>query len=217
MNRLFSPKTLASIYFLLINNRYALTISNHGFHGILSGLRLLCVLMVVFLLYGCALFNSVERLPMGGEPSADRAVVVYGISIEGGWHAPRFEVALDEYSLKQQKILGDCWRFNRTEASVPAIPGTVQYFAFDVPTGHYAYSGFNGVPMNGSHNAFVVPKGKAVNFGVFVYTRDQMVELRRDLAAERKKINDALPKIKESIVLAETLSVQAPRIFLCAP
>lgn len=154
---------------------------------------------------------------MGGEPSAGRAVVVYGISIEGGWDAPRFAVDLDEYSLKQQKISGNCWRFNRTEASVPAIPGTVQYFAFDVPTGHYAYSGFNSAPMSGSHNAFFVPRGKAVYFGVFVYTRDKIVELRRDLAAERKQINDALPKIKESIVLAETLPVQAPGMFLCAP
>ena len=184
----------------------------------MRSMTLLLGLIAVLLSSGCALnLNSVESVSTAIQLGMDRAIVVYGVAVEENWGAPRFSVALDEYSVTQQKITGNCWRFNRMEASIPGTPGPIQYFAFEVPPGHFAYSGFSGVPLEGTPVAFVVPKNKIVYVGVFIYTQERKVILQRDFAAERSRISDALPEIKGHLVLAESLPVRSPGMFMCGP
>lgn len=179
----------------------------------------LAFLAIIITLSGCALLlNSVELLTNGGETGAGRAVLVYGIAVEGIWRASRFAVSLDEYSLEEQKITGDCWRFNRTKASVEAIAGTEKYFAFDVPAGHYVYSGFNGHgSLSGSDRAFVVQEGHVTYVGKFVYTKTGNVELQRDLSTSIKAITDSFPMVGENILLADEIPAKRGALILCAP
>ena len=141
-----------------------------------------------------------------------RAIVLYGIGVEGKSDYPRFGTGLDEYSLDQQSITGNCWRFNRMQESVTAIIGTRQYFLFDVEPGHYVYSGFNGARLrdSGKVPAFEVPAGRIVYLGDFIYSDDGKVDIRRDL-------NRVRSYFKEDVLLAESLLVPPPRLFLCMP
>ena len=74
--------------------------------------------------------NAVRSLPAGETPHDERAVVVYGVKVEGLWKYPQFSVQLAEYDLAKQNITGNCFQFNRTEAFVASEPGEMQYFAF---------------------------------------------------------------------------------------
>ncbi|MDQ1923319.1 hypothetical protein [Massilia pseudoviolaceinigra] len=177
---------------------------------------LLAPLAACLLLSGC-LMNSTRPLPSGGTPSFFwRAVVVYGIGMEGTWDAQRFAVELEEYSLADQAITGGCLFYNRTEGSIPSVPGPVQYVAFDVPAGNYAYGRLIDEP-SGKATAFNAPAGRIVYLGDFIYTREKRMELRRDLKAFEQVRKQALPDLKGEIALAETQTVARPRFFYVLP
>ncbi len=148
-------------------------------------------------------------------PSRNRAIVIYGIGMEKEWSYPQFNVSIDEYSMERRAITGNCWRFNRLEASVPQASRTIQYFAFDVEPGYYIYSGFNAVSLSG-HNTFSVPADQIVYLGDFIYTNDDSVVLRRDIDTGPTALKKAFPSLEEKIVLTETTSA-SPTLFLCAP
>lgn len=168
-------------------------------------------------LSGCASVNSVRPLPHGGEPRPGQAVLVYGIQAQGKWTAPRWSVSLDEYDIERQRITGNCWRFNRTTADVASVASGAQYFAFDVPAGQYAFSGFNQPQMK-TPLAFIAPEGRTVFAGTFVYTNQGQVEIRRDVEAARQLIQEQLPGVSREIETAATESLSvAPRAFLCGP
>ena len=99
---------------------------------------LLSIVCVFFLLAGCGL-NSVDKLTPESRVNPGRAVLVYGVGMVGKWDAPMFSVTLDEYSIKDQNATGNCNVFNRADALISSTPGPVQYFAFEVPPGHYVY------------------------------------------------------------------------------
>ncbi len=170
---------------------------------------------MVILFSGCLLLNDVNSISTANlprpTPKVGRAIVLYGIGVEGKWDFPRFAIGLDEYSLDQQSLTGNCWRFNRMQESVTAIVGTRQYFLFDVEPGHYVYSGFNGVRLRDSkkESAFEVPAGRIVYLGDFVYSDDGKVDIRRDLDRVQSYF-------KENVLLADMLLVPPPRPFLCS-
>jgi hypothetical protein len=165
---------------------------------------------------GCTV-NGVRPLPTGATPSPGRAVIVYGVGVEGQWDYEGFTVQLAEYSLKEHNITGNCARFNRTEATVAASPGPVRYFAFETDPGLVVYSPFNGAPLAGPATAYAAPAGRTVYIGDFVYEADKRVSLRRDPVAPPAVLPKALPGLPPEISLAEALPVPAPRPFLCTP
>lgn len=169
---------------------------------------------------GCTL-NSVRSLPTGSSVNPGRALVVYGVAVESDWKYAGFTVELDEYSVKAQAATGDCFHFNRMQASVAPTPGATMYFAFDAPAGAYVYNPFNGAALvpaaRYDTTAFAAPAGKIVYVGDFVLSRDGMVAVTRDLDAARKALVTTLPDLRGEIWLAETLQVQRPKPFLCTP
>lgn len=169
---------------------------------------------------GCTL-NSVKLLPTGAAVDDGRAIVVVGLGVEGDWKHSGFTVELDEYSVQAQAGTGNCFRFNRINATLSPAPGPTRYFAFDVPAGAYVYSPFNGAQLvpaaKYDATAFAAPAGKIVYIGDFTYSRDRMVALRRDLDAFSKARAKSLANLRGEVLLAETAQVQRPKPFMCTP
>lgn len=160
-------------------------------------------------------FNNVRSLPSVELPQAGRSVVVYGIAVKAASKFPRFGIAVDEYDIERQNISGDCLRFNRMNASVVSTIGSAGYFVFDVRPGHYVYSQFNGASIAdrvGSSTAFVVPAGKVVYLGDFVFEEDNRVELHNSLEVMKKALN-----VTTEVLGTETMPVRNPKMFLCTP
>lgn len=113
-------------------------------------------------LTGCGV-NAVK--PFDGSASevrSDHAVVVVGVTISGSWAHEQFGVILDQYDVNKQLITGDCFHYDRLEALVPATPAPTRFLAFDVPSGNYIYSAFNGATFAGNDQAFQALPGHAV-------------------------------------------------------
>lgn len=181
-------------------------------------LRLLITATMLVSLAGCLMLNDVTPLSIRQDltPNSRRSVVIYGIGIEEAWGYPQFAVALDEYSVQRQSITGNCWRFNRMQATVPGTLGTVQHFAFDVEPGYYVYSGYNAVGLAGPRG-FVVPANRIVYLGDFIYSAERKLDLRRNLGATMGALKKAQPNLKANILLAETMPISTLTLFLCAP
>jgi len=175
-----------------------------------------CAIALAATLAGCTVSSTVP-LAAGGKPGADRAVIVYGVGVDGPWAYPNFSVQLTEYSVEQQAITGNCFRFNRVDAIVPATAIGIRYFAFDVAPGSYVYSPMNGAQPNGEPVAFRAPAERAVYLGDFVYGKDGRVTRGGNLDGEKSAIRQALPAVPDDLTVADTVVVAAPKPFLCAP
>jgi len=170
----------------------------------------------VLLLSGC-LLNDVSMLSRGSvAPDPERAVVIYGLGVEGNWRSPKFAVQLDEYDVERQRITGNCSRFNRMQTSVLGTPGPVEHFVFDVRPGNYVYSQFNGVGLSGGAVRFEVPAGQTVYLGDFMATRDQKVVLRRD-ADTVAGLRKSFPVLHHDLLIAEPKSSGNTGVFVCMP
>jgi hypothetical protein len=168
-------------------------------------------------LTGCVA-NGVR--PFNGTVSdirSDNAIVVVGVTVDGAWPHPQFGVVLDQYDVKAQAITGDCFGYNRVEAVVPATPAPTRFLAFDVPSGHYAYSAFNGGAFVGRDQAFQALPGHAVYIGDFRLGDNGAVSLRDDLAESRSAIARALPHVPPGLEAAPTVTVAPARPFMCSP
>lgn len=150
-------------------------------------------------------------------PSDGSAVLVYGVKVIGEWRYPRFNVQLAEYDIKQQNITGNCFRFNRTEAEIPALPGGLEYFAFEVPAGRYGYSPFNGARLRGEYLSLDAPAGTATYVGDFVFGIEQSVVLTRDIERAKVAIRTRWPGMERELALANAVPARAPSPFLCTP
>lgn len=174
------------------------------------------VVLLLALLAGCVT-NAVHQISPDSVAKSKHAVLVYGIAVEGKWGYPQFAVQLAEYSVKDQAGAGNCFVFNRAEATVPSTPGPVKYFAFEVPPGHYVYCAFNGTPVIGETLAFNAVEGRAAYIGDFVFNPTKHVELRRN----SENLESALPWVFHGMNgkfnLAEAVQVRPPKMFLCAP
>jgi hypothetical protein len=172
--------------------------------------------LLLVLLTGCVM-NSVHQLSPDSVAKSQQAVLVYGIQVEGKWDYPQFAVQLVEYSLKDQDGAGNCFTFNRAEATVPSTPGAVRYFAFEVPAGHYTHGTFGGVPFVGETLAFTAVAGRPSYAGDFVYTSAKRVELRRNSESYRSRLPEVFPGTSGKFILAEAIPVRPPKMFLCTP
>jgi len=178
--------------------------------------RLLGAVSMLALAAGCTI-NATRPLERGAPPSAGRAVIVYGVGVEGKWDYEGFAVQLAEYSLDAGNITGNCFRFNRTEATVAPAQGPVRHFAFEVPPGHYVFSPFNGAPLAGPVLAYAAPSGRTVYIGDFVYGRDKQIRLRREDGTDAAVLRKELPGLAADLSLAESMPVTTPRPFMCTP
>jgi hypothetical protein len=149
------------------------------------------------------------------QPSEGRAIDVYGI--EGRGDFPSFGIELDQYDSKAQNISGNCFRFNRMTATIPAKSSSVRYFAFNVPAGDYVYSPFNLARLTAESPVFLVPDGKIVFLGIFRYSSDAGVSIDGDLETQRESIRKSLPALASELQVAQQVTGSPPRPFLCTP
>lgn len=87
-------------------------------------------------------------------PGHNRAIVVVGAAAEGDWRPRPLTIQLYEYGMDRQSITGNCWRWNKLEATADGMRDGVEYFAFDVAPGFYA----GGVSAQFAHSGTVVAK-----------------------------------------------------------
>lgn len=177
---------------------------------------LLCCTLVSTLLTSCSLgLNATKPLVGSIDPVQVEAAIVYGLVVEDSRNASeRFSVTLDEYDIESQRITGNCWRHNRTSASIPRSRHEVQYFVFAVPPGYYVYSAVHANRLeNETPIAYLAESGKVAYVGVFTLTSRNRVEVRRDISEPRGTLSD----IADDLVLADTRGVEPPGIFLCGP
>jgi hypothetical protein len=179
----------------------------------------IAILMVCAVMPGC-LLNSVRQITRAPhtKPDAAHAIVVIGIGLDATWPYTGFQLTLAEYSLEKQEITGNCFHYNRIDASRPSTPAKVMYFAFEVPANAYAYldnSNLTVAPSQ-SRQAFIAPPGATVYFGDYILVGNQTLEFREDIAAARAGTQALLPRntILEPAVQA---SIAHAHPFLCTP
>jgi hypothetical protein len=179
----------------------------------------MALLITCALVPGC-LLNSVRQITAEprSTPDSDHAIVVIGIGLDVRWPYTEFQLTLPEYSVKKQGITGNCFHYNRIEATRPSVPAKVAYLAFEVPANAYAYPGLaDTIPapsLVGS--AFIAPARSTVYFGDFVFVENETVEFRRDINAARAGASRLLPP-NAVLKLAESTPAPGARIPLCTP
>lgn len=172
--------------------------------------------LILVLLSGCGI-NYVKQVSPGDTVGNDRAVIVYGVKVEGQWGYAKFSILLDEYDAQTGKITGNCLVHTKTQATVDSAARDVQYFAFDVPPGQYVYSPFNANLLAGGNVAFEAAAGKHVYVGEFVYEKNRAVTLRQNLAQAKAPIDRLFPGLKGNLSAADVRTVKSPNIFICTP
>ena len=179
---------------------------------------MLVMAAVTFLQAGC-MMNSVTAVPPGTQQvRAGHSILVFGVGLDARWDAPTFRVQLDEYDLAKQKAAGDCWHFNRMQALVPSEPGSVRYFAFDVPAGHYALSTFAaGRGLEGGPQAFAAPSGQVVYAGDFIYTANRSLALRHTMEAAQASLASISPETARRLSAAAAVAITSSPGILCTP
>lgn len=179
-------------------------------------MRRYLALFILVLLSGCGI-NYVKQVSPGDVIGNDRAVIVYGVKVEGLWGYPQFSISLDEYDAQTGKITGNCLIHTKTLATVDSARRDVQYFAFDVPPGQYVYSPFNANLLSGGNVAFEAAAGKHVYVAEFVYEKNRAVTLRQNLDQAKAPIASLFPGVKGNLSAADTRTVKSPNIFICTP
>lgn len=122
---------------------------------------------------------------------------------------------------REAKHYGQCFHYNRIEATVPSTPAKVRYFAFEVPANAYVYLSLldlvddHRAPSQIGH-AFIAPPGATVYFGDYVFVGSKIAEFRRDINAARAATKELLPR-DTVLGLAESTSAPGARMFICTP
>jgi len=184
--------------------------------------RWIALFVVCAFIPGCLLnsVHSIGRAPRM-KPDNAHAFVVIGIGLDVAWPYSEFPLTFPEYSVQKQQITGNCFHYNRIEATVPSTPAEVRYFAFEVPANVYVYLGLldlvdaHRTPSSIGH-AFMAPPGSTVYFGDYVLVGDKTAEFRRDINAARAATRDLLPR-DTVLELAEPTTAPGARMFICTP
>jgi hypothetical protein len=181
--------------------------------------RWIALLIVCAVIPGC-LLNSVHSIDSAprGKPDAAHAIVVVGVGLDVTWPYPQFGLTLAEYSIQKQSITGNCFRYNRIEATRPSTPAKVTYLVFDVPANAYVYLDLVNIALAPSPmgKAFIAPPGATVYFGDYVFVGNKTVEFRRDINAARAGASELLPR-GATLELAESTTAPGAHTPLCTP
>ena len=187
--------------------------------GVLQWMALLAVCAII---PGC-LLNSVHSITRASRtnPDAAHAIVVIGIGLDATWPYTEFQLTFPEYSVEKQRITGNCFYYNRIEATRPSIPAKVTYLAFQVPSNAYVY--LSTLDLVDTHrapspvgHAFIAPPRATVYFGDYVFVGNKAVEFRRDINAARAGARDLLPR-DAVLELAESTTSPGAHMFICTP
>jgi hypothetical protein len=142
-------------------------------------------------------------------------------SLDATWPYTEFQLTFPEYSVEEQRITGNCFHYNRIEATRPPIPAKVAYLAFQVPANAYVYLGTLNLvdahlaPSAIGH-AFIAPRRATVYFGDYVFVGNKTVEFRRDIDAARAGTRELLPR-DAALELAEATTAPGAHMFICTP
>jgi hypothetical protein len=161
--------------------------------------------------------NAVRQISPDFIAKSNQTVLVFGVGIEGRWESPMFAVVLSEYNIKKQDGAGNCFQFNRAEATISSTPGPVRYFAFKAPPGNYTNSAFYKNNTNGETLAFNVAEGSISYLGDFIYTSAKVVEIRRNIDGINSMLPNIFPGLAGKLILADATAVQPPKQFVCTP
>jgi hypothetical protein len=187
-----------------------------GFEQMMSAVKKIVILLVIIVISACTI-NDINAIDEYQKPMNGRSLIIYGVGLEAVWSYPKFAVNIDEYDIKEQNISGNCWFYNRMLASVLSSSQNINYFLFDVEPGFYIYSGFNSSPLNANiDGAFVVPEGKTVYLGDFVYQKNQKVDFRNGFEKMKRALFREVA-INDKVIIAKTIQVKKPAMFLCMP
>jgi hypothetical protein len=182
-------------------------------------LRWMALLVTCALASGC-LLNSVRAITTAPRwrPDSGHTIVVIGIGLDATWPYKEFQLTFPEYSVEKQGISGNCFRYNRIEATRPSIPINVTYLAFEVSANVYVYLDNPNLPLAPSPigHAFKAPPGASVYFGDYVLTGNKTVEFRRDINAARAGAKKLLPR-GAVLELAESTTAPDAHMFMCTP
>ena len=185
--------------------------------------RWIGLLVVCAFIPGC-LLNSVHPISRAPRTKPDRAhaIVVIGIGLDVAWPYIEFPLTLAEYSVEEQQITGNCFHYNRIDATVPSTPVKVRHFAFEVPANAYVYLS-PPLTLVDAHQAplpigqaFIASPGATVYFGDFVLVGNKTVEYRRDINAARAATSELLPR-DAVLELAASTTAPGARMFICTP
>jgi len=180
------------------------------------------LLVVCAFISGC-LLNSVHSISRAPRTKPDRAhaIVVIGIGSDVTWPYSEINLTFPEYSVEKQSITGNCFHYNRIEATRPSIPARITYLAFEVPANTYVY--LNHLDIVDTHqapsatgHAFIASPGATVYFGDYVFVGNKTVEFRRDINTARAAAMGLLPH-EAVLELAEPTSAPGARMFICTP
>lgn len=185
-------------------------------------LQWMALLVVCAIIPGC-LLNSVHSITRASRtrPDEAHAVVVIGIGLDEAWPYTEFQWTFPEYSVEKQRITGDCFHYDRIEATRPSVPAKVTYLAFQVPANAYVYLSIldlvdtHRAPSPIGH-AFIAPPGATVYFGDYVYVGNKTVEFRRDINAARAGTRELLSH-DAVLELAESTAAPGAHMFICTP
>lgn len=184
------------------------------------GVQQWMALLVVCVVVPGRLLNSVQSITRAPriKPDAAHAIVVIGIGLDVTWPYTEFQLTFAEYSAEKQNITGNCFHYNRIEATRPSIPAKVTYLAFEVPANVYAYLDNPNAPLAPSPigHAFIARPGATVYFGDYVLVGSKTVEFRQDIEAARTGARALLPP-DTILEPAEQTTAAHARIPLCTP
>ena len=182
----------------------------------------IALLVVCAIIPGC-LLNSVHSITGASrtKPDAAHAIVVIGVGLDATWPYAEFQSTFPEYSVEKERITGNCFHYNRIEATRPPNPAKVTYLAFLVPANGYVY--LSTLDLVDSHrgpspigHAFIAPPSATVYFGDYVFVGGKAVEFRRDIDAARAGTKDFLPR-DAVLELAESTTAPGAHMFMCTP
>jgi hypothetical protein len=181
--------------------------------------RWITLLIVCTVIPGCLLnsVHSITRAPRT-KPDGAHPLVVIGMGLEAPWPYAGFQLTLPEYSIDKQSITGNCFHYNRIEATRPSIPDKVTYLAFEVPANAYVYLDPVDISLVPSSmgRAFIAPPGATVYFGDYVFVGNKTLEFRRDINAARAGARELLPG-DAVLELAESTTAPGAHMPLCTP
>jgi hypothetical protein len=184
--------------------------------------RWIGLLVVCAFIPGC-LLNSVHSISRASRTKPDRAhtIVVIGMALDVTWPYSEFQLTFPEYSVEKQSITGNCFHYNRIEATRPSMSAKVTYLAFEVPANVYVYLSL--LDLVDTHrspspigHAFIAPPGATVYFGDYVFVSNKSVEFRRDINAARASARELLPR-DAVLELAQPTTAPGAHVPLCTP
>lgn len=192
----------------------------------------------LLLITGCS-FNDVNLLTNFEPPAQDRAIIIFGLGVEGKLKEalPQLGLLFHEYNFAKQEATHICFfRYNHLPAGIENKSNEFRYFVFNVASGHYALDIEHAI--NGKSLAYEIPTGKIVYLGDYIYTAPYPLILKNDSeqvttllnSLQKPKltsrdgsdkatdfIRSLYPKFKGQLILPVPKMVKPPVMMLCGP